>query len=85
MPDYLSIKSVHVACVAASYLLFLVRGIWMIGDSPMLRRRWVRVLPHVNDALLLAAQTVFFCIAAVAVTRSPLVLARERRTWRGNG
>ena len=55
MPDYLSLKAVHVACVAVSYVLFLVRGIWMIGDSPLLQRRWVRVLPHVNDTLLLAA------------------------------
>ena len=55
MPDYLLLKTVHVACVAASYLLFFVRGIWMIRDSPMLRHRWVKILPHVNDTLLLAA------------------------------
>ena len=55
MTGYTLLKTAHVSCVVASYLLFVVRGIWMIGDSPMLQRRWVRVLPHVNDTLLLAA------------------------------
>jgi uncharacterized membrane protein SirB2 len=55
MTDYLAIKAVHLTCVAVSYALFLVRGIWMIRDSAMLERRWVKVLPHVNDTLLLAA------------------------------
>jgi uncharacterized membrane protein SirB2 len=55
MTDYLAIKAVHVMCVAVSYALFLVRGIWMIRDSAMLERRWVKVLPHANDTVLLAA------------------------------
>src|SRR5688572_10490492 len=53
--DYSLLKAVHVGCAAASYTLFVVRGVWMIRDSPLLGRRWVRVLPHVNDTLLLAA------------------------------
>ena len=43
------------SCVAASYSLFFVRGIWMMRDSPLLRARWVRVLPHVVDSILLAS------------------------------
>ena len=27
----------------------------MLADSPLLRQRWVRIVPHVNDTLLLAA------------------------------
>ncbi len=27
----------------------------MLADSPMLARRWVKVLPHINDTLLLLA------------------------------
>ena len=53
--DYAALKAVHVGCVVVSYLLFFVRGVWMINDSPLLQRRWVRILPHVNDTLLLAA------------------------------
>jgi len=32
-----------------------VRGAWMLRDSPRLRQRWVRVVPHANDTLLLAS------------------------------
>lgn len=52
---YLALKYLHMATVAASFVLFFVRGIWMLGDSPMLARRWVRIAPHVNDTVLLAA------------------------------
>ncbi len=52
---YTWIKYLHVACVVVSYGLFFVRGLWMIGESPMLQRRWVKIVPHVNDTVLLAA------------------------------
>jgi uncharacterized membrane protein SirB2 len=52
--DYLALKHIHVACVALSYAGFFARGVWMIRDSAMLQRRWMKVLPHVNDTLLLA-------------------------------
>jgi uncharacterized membrane protein SirB2 len=53
--DYLTIKSIHVASVAASYALFFIRGLWMVRDSPLLSRRWVRIVPHVVDTVLLAS------------------------------
>jgi len=53
--DSSAIKTVHVTCVVMSYALFFARGVWMIVDSPMLSRTWARILPHVNDTLLLAA------------------------------
>jgi uncharacterized membrane protein SirB2 len=53
--DYGVLKAVHVGCAAASYALFFLRGIWMIRDAALLRRRWVRVVPHVNDTVLLAS------------------------------
>jgi uncharacterized membrane protein SirB2 len=53
--DFAALKAIHIAAVAISYALFFVRGIWMLTGSPLLGRRWVRVVPHVNDTLLLAA------------------------------
>lgn len=50
-----ALKSIHVTAAVVSYLLFFLRGVWMIADSPRLHRRWVRVIPHINDTLLLAA------------------------------
>jgi uncharacterized membrane protein SirB2 len=53
--SYLALKYVHVGCVVISYVLFFVRGIWMMHESPWLVRRWVRIMPHVVDTLLLAS------------------------------
>jgi uncharacterized membrane protein SirB2 len=53
--SYLVLKYVHVACVVTSYAFFFVRGVWMMRDSPSLARRWVKIMPHVVDTLLLAS------------------------------
>jgi uncharacterized membrane protein SirB2 len=55
MTTYLFLKHLHVTCVVLSITGFFLRGVWMLRDSPMLDRLWVRVVPHVNDTLLLAA------------------------------
>lgn len=52
---YLTLKLVHVGCAAASFMLFFLRGLWVLGDSPRMQARWVRVVPHVIDATLLAS------------------------------
>lgn len=51
----LLLKTVHVTCVASSYMLFLLRGIWSLNGSPVMRQRWVRIAPHVVDTILLAS------------------------------
>lgn len=55
LSDYILLKTAHVTCVALSYLGFFVRGIWMLQASPLLRHRWVRIVPHVVDTVLLAS------------------------------
>ena len=55
MNTYLAIKHLHVACVVLSGVGFLSRGLLMLNDAPLLRQRWLRIFPHVNDTLLLAA------------------------------
>lgn len=52
---YEAIKLVHVTSAAISVAGFLVRGLWMLADSPRLRERWVRIAPHVVDTILLAS------------------------------
>jgi uncharacterized membrane protein SirB2 len=52
---YLLIKALHVTCAALSGTGLLLRGLLMLADSPLLQRRWVRRLPHINDTILLAA------------------------------
>jgi uncharacterized membrane protein SirB2 len=52
---YAILKMVHVACVAASGAFFAVRGFWMLRTPHRLAWRWVRVLPHAVDTMLLAS------------------------------
>jgi len=52
---YAAVKQLHLATVVVSWMLFFLRGVWMITESPRLKVRWVRVLPHVNDTILLVA------------------------------
>jgi len=52
---YIAVKYVHVISVVLSLAGFFLRGILMLRDSSLLRMRWVRVLPHINDTVLLIA------------------------------
>lgn len=52
---YQLLKHVHMTAAAASITLFVLRGLWMITDSPWFFRRWVRIAPHVIDTILLVA------------------------------
>ena len=53
--NYLLLKHLHMTCAALSGVLFLLRGLWMLQDSPRLGQRWVRTLPHLIDTVLLAS------------------------------
>lgn len=66
--DYFTLKYVHIVSVALSYSLFLLRGIWMFRASVMLRQRWVKALPHVNDTVLLTSAIAL----AVLINRNPV-------------
>jgi uncharacterized membrane protein SirB2 len=52
---YALVKYVHVISAALSIAGFFLRGLLMMRDSLLLRARWVRVLPHINDTVLLMA------------------------------
>lgn len=53
--SYLAIKYLHIFSVVLSGSFFLLRGIWMLREPDLLQRRWVKVLPHVIDTLLLGS------------------------------
>jgi uncharacterized membrane protein SirB2 len=67
--DVASLKTVHVGCVAASYGLFVTRGIWMLRDSALLQRHWVKIVPHAIDSLLLASAI----LLTIAIGQYPFV------------
>ncbi len=49
------LKHLHLTFVLLSFAGFFTRGIWMLQGSGLLRRKWARILPHINDTLLLVS------------------------------
>ncbi len=49
------LKQLHLSTIALTLALFVLRGVWMMRESPRLHARWVRIVPHLNDTLLLAS------------------------------
>lgn len=49
------LKTLHVSSVALSYALFLLRGVWLLRGSVLMRQRWVKIAPHVIDTVLLSS------------------------------
>lgn len=66
--SYELLKMMHVGSIIVSYLLFFLRGIWLMQDSEQLRQRWVKILPHVVDTILLTSAVAL----AIIIQQSPL-------------
>ncbi|MBR9868747.1 MAG: SirB2 family protein [Oceanospirillales bacterium] len=57
---YMVLKHTHITFAALSILFFTLRGYWMLSTPEKLKRRWVRIAPHIIDTLLL--------VSAIALT-----------------
>jgi len=56
VPDvYFAIRQLHVTAAAVSLALFILRGAWMMASPALLERRWVKIVPHVVDTVLLGS------------------------------
>ncbi|MDD2720874.1 MAG: SirB2 family protein [Gallionella sp.] len=61
--SFMLLKTLHVGCVVVSFALFFLRGLWTLNDSPIMRQRWVRIMPHIVDTLLLTSAIALASIA----------------------
>ncbi|WP_026374643.1 SirB2 family protein [Aestuariibacter salexigens] len=52
---YMMLKHLHLTAIAISVVLFILRFIWLMRESPQLQKKWVKILPHVVDTVLLAS------------------------------
>jgi uncharacterized membrane protein SirB2 len=52
---YLAVKHIHIACVVLSIAGFCLRGLLLMRRSALMERRWMRIVPHMNDVVLLVA------------------------------
>jgi uncharacterized membrane protein SirB2 len=59
---YVPLKNLHLLTVAITALMFVLRFYWLQTHSPMLQRRWVRIVPHLNDTLLLLSGALLVAI-----------------------
>lgn len=50
--SFLFLKYLHILGVAASFGLFFIRGLWLMQSYPDPQEKWVRLLPHAVDAVM---------------------------------
>ena len=55
MAMYIFVKYVHLTSVVLSLTGFFLRGLLVLRASPLMNASWLKVLPHINDTILLIA------------------------------
>ncbi len=68
---YMMAKHLHMTAVGLSILFFVFRFIWSQFDATALSKKWVKILPHIIDTVLLAS-AIWLCII---LSQYPLVNA----------
>jgi uncharacterized membrane protein SirB2 len=73
---YLVLRDVHITCVILSGIGFFLRGCWRLLDSPLYRRRWAKILPHVVDTVLLSSAVALAVISQQYPIEQPWLTAK---------
>ena len=55
---YEMVKHLHLTAIVLSVLLFLLRFVLNTTQSTMLQQKWLKILPHVVDTLLLVSAAI---------------------------
>ena len=67
--DYATVRTLHLGCAMLSITLFVARGSMQLAGVNWRQWRWLRILPHLNDTVLLGAAIAL----ALASHQYPLV------------
>ena len=70
------IKQLHILFAFISLLGFVTRGVWMLRESPLLMRRRVKILPHINDTLLLVSAISLAVLMGLSPGAHPWLMAK---------
>lgn len=73
---YLALKHTHLVFVALSLLFFILRGLWLFTSSPLLTKKWAKILPHIISTLLLASGIVLALHLGISPGSQPWLLAK---------
>ncbi len=63
------LKDIHIFSALISFMLFFIRGMWVMKGSAMMQQKWVKVVPHINDTILLGTAIAL----AVSISQYPFV------------
>lgn len=63
------IKTIHIATAIISISLFCLRMFWVVKKPEMMESKWVKIVPHVNDTVLL----VMAIMLAMAYQQYPFI------------
>lgn len=74
--DYFLLKQLHMTAAGLSLALFALRAWWSVRESPRLGQRWVRILPHLVDTLLLTFGVWLMIILRAWPTQHPWLAAK---------
>ncbi|MGL5583884.1 SirB2 family protein [Plesiomonas sp.] len=50
---YMFLKHLHMTTLAISVSLLVLRFIWSLCGAKIMQQRWVKIVPHINDTVLL--------------------------------
>jgi len=70
------IKSIHILCALISIIGFTARGVLKLNWPEKLTSRWIRIVPHVVDTLLLASAITLVILTNQYPTTQPWVTAK---------
>jgi uncharacterized membrane protein SirB2 len=70
------IKTIHVLSAGISILGFFIRGVLMMFESSLMQARWIRIIPHFVDTVLLLSAIWLAVDFGFSPTNSPWLAAK---------
>ncbi len=70
------VKLLHVSAVILSYGLFALRGVWRMLAPEYLQQRWVKLVPHIIDSILLISAITLAVMLNISPIAAPWLLAK---------
>ena len=70
------ILKIHLLTVVLSLAGFIFRGILMLNGSAMLKKKWLKIAPHVNDTSLLVSAILLVRQTGLYPLEQPWLMAK---------
>ncbi len=70
------LKTIHMVCALLSISGFIGRGVLLATASPLMDRRWIKVVPHLVDTVLLGTAIAMVVGLGISVWSTPWLLAK---------